>query len=76
MALGWKWLIPMALTNIVIIAFAILLTPGRTTGLVWLAWIFGVLFVAMYFLSKLRQKLARRERLAASRTGGGLIRWL
>jgi NADH-quinone oxidoreductase subunit H len=65
MALGWKWLIPMALTNIVITAFAILLTPGRTTGLVWLAWIFGVLFVAMYFLSKLRQKLARRERLAA-----------
>ncbi len=65
MALGWKWLIPMALVNIVIIAFAILLTPGRTTGLVWLAWIFGMLFVAMYFLSKLRQKLARRERLAA-----------
>ena len=65
MALGWKWLIPMALANIVVVAFAILATPGRTTGLVWLAWIFGGLFVAMFFLSKLRQKLARRERLAA-----------
>jgi NADH-quinone oxidoreductase subunit H len=65
MALGWKWLIPMALTNIVVTALAILLTPGRTTGLVWLAWVFGSLFVAMYFLSKLRQKLTRRERLAA-----------
>jgi beta-lactamase regulating signal transducer with metallopeptidase domain len=32
---------------------------------VWLAWIFGGLFVAMYVLAKLRQKLARRERLAA-----------
>jgi len=65
MALGWKWLIPMALANIVIVALAILLTPGRTTGLVWLAWTLGGIFVAMYFLSKLRQKLARRERLAA-----------
>jgi hypothetical protein len=65
MALGWKWLIPMALANIVVVAFAILATPGRTTGLVWLAWIFGGLFVAMFLLSKLRQKLTRRERLAA-----------
>jgi NADH-quinone oxidoreductase subunit H len=65
MALGWKWLIPMALANIVIVALAILLTPGRTNGLVLLAWVFGGLFVAMYLLSKLRQKLARRERLAA-----------
>lgn len=65
MALGWKWLIPLALANILVVAFAILLFPGRTTGLVWLAWIFGGLFVAMGLLAKLRQKLARRERLAA-----------
>ncbi len=65
MALGWKWLIPLALCNIVVVALAILLFPGRTTGLVWLAWIFGALFVLMFLLSKLRQKLARRERLAA-----------
>lgn len=65
MGLGWKWLIPMALANILVVAFAILLFPGRTTGLVWLAWVFGGLFVAMYFLAKLRQTLVRRERLAA-----------
>ena len=66
MALGWKWLIPISLANILVVAFAILLFPGRTTGLVWLSWIFGGLFVLMYLLAKLRQKLARRDRLAAT----------
>ena len=65
MALGWKWLIPISLANILVVAFAILLFPGRTTGLVWLSWIFGGLFVVMYLLAKLRQKLAKRDRLAA-----------
>jgi NADH-quinone oxidoreductase subunit H len=65
MALGWKWLIPIALGNILVIAFAILLFPGRTTGLVGLSWIFGGMFVLMFLLSKLRQKLTRRDRLAA-----------
>jgi lipopolysaccharide export LptBFGC system permease protein LptF len=65
MALGWKWLIPLSLANILVVAFAILLFPGRTTGLVWLSWIFGGLFVVMYLLAKLRQKLAKRDRLAA-----------
>jgi hypothetical protein len=65
MALGWKWLIPISLANILVVAFAILLFPGRTTGLVWLSWIFGGLFVLMYLLAKLRQKLANRDRLAA-----------
>jgi NADH-quinone oxidoreductase subunit H len=65
MALGWKWLIPIALTNIVVIALAVLLFPGRTTGLVWLSWIFGGIFVALFSLSKLRQALTRRDRLAA-----------
>jgi NADH-quinone oxidoreductase subunit H len=65
MALGWKWLIPISLANILVVAFAILLFPGRTTGLVWLSWLFGGLFVLMYLLAKLRQKLAKRDRLAA-----------
>ncbi len=65
MALGWKWLIPVALANILVVAFGVLLFPGRTTGLVWLSWIFGGLFVVMYLLAKLRQRLARRDRLAA-----------
>jgi NADH-quinone oxidoreductase subunit H len=66
MALGWKWLIPIALGNIVVVALAILLFPGRTTGLVLLSWIFGGLFVLLFLLSKLRQTLARRDRLAAT----------
>jgi NADH-quinone oxidoreductase subunit H len=66
MALGWKWLIPISLANILVVAFAILLFPGRTTGLVWLSWIFGGLFVVMYLLAKLRQKLTKRDRLAAA----------
>ncbi len=66
MALGWKWLIPVALTNILVVALAILLFPGRTTGLVWLSWIFGGLFAVLFVLSKLRRALVRRDRLAAS----------
>ncbi len=65
MALGWKWMIPIALANIVIVAAAILATPGRSNGLFILSYIFGGLFVVMFLLAKLRQKLARRERLAA-----------
>ena len=68
MALGWKWMIPLALANIVVVALAILGTPGRTNGLFILSWIFGVLFVLMFLLAKLRQALARRDRLAAEPT--------
>ena len=66
MALGWKWLIPISLANILVVAFAILLTPRRTNGLVTVSWIYGGLFVVMFLLSKLRRALARRDRLAAS----------
>ena len=69
MALGWKWMIPAALVNIVIVAVAILATPGRTNGLVTLSWVFGVLFVAMFLLARLRQALTRRDRLAAEPAG-------
>jgi NADH-quinone oxidoreductase subunit H len=65
MALGWKWMIPLALGNIVVVASAILATPGRTNGLFALAWIYGGLFLVMALLAKLRRALARRERLAA-----------
>lgn len=65
MALGWKWMIPLALGNIVVIALAILATPGRSDGLVVLSYVYGGLFAVMYLLAKLRQKLARRDRLAA-----------
>ena len=66
MALGWKWMIPIALANIVVVAVAILATPGRSNGLFFLSYIFGGLFVLMYLLAKLRQKLTRRERLATA----------
>ena len=69
MGLGWKWLIPLALLNIVVVATAILLTPGRTTGLVWLGWIYGGLFVVMYLLARLRRALAQRDRLASEPAG-------
>ena len=66
MALGWKWLIPIALVNIVVVALAILLTPGRTNGLFTLAWIYGALFAAFFALAKLRQALVRRDRLISA----------
>lgn len=65
MALGWKLMIPIALANIVVVALAILATPGRSHGLFLLSYIFGGLFVLLFLLAKLRQKLARRERLAS-----------
>ena len=76
MALGWKWLIPLALANIVVVALAILLFPGRTTGLVWLSWIFGGLFVLMFLLSKLRQALdAPGPPRGRAPAAGRLIPW-
>ncbi|HTO85984.1 MAG TPA: NADH-quinone oxidoreductase subunit NuoH [Thermoanaerobaculia bacterium] len=65
MALGWRWMIPLALANIVIVAAAILSTPGRTNGLFVLAWIYGGLFVVCFALARLRRSLARRDRLAS-----------
>jgi NADH-quinone oxidoreductase subunit H len=65
MALGWKWMLPLALANIVVVALAVLATPGSTSGLVALGWVFGGLFVILFLLAKLRQTLARRDRLAA-----------
>ena len=62
-------MIPLGLLNIVVVAFAILATPGRTTGMVALAWVFGVLFVLMALLARLRQALTRRDRLAAEPAG-------
>jgi NADH-quinone oxidoreductase subunit H len=65
MALGWKWMIPVSLANILVVALAILMSPGRTNGLFALAWIFGGVFVVLSLLARLRQALARRDRLAA-----------
>ena len=71
MGLGWKWMIPLALANIVITAAALLIWPGRTTGMIVLSWMFGGLFVVFYLLARLRRALSRRDRLAAVPSGGG-----
>ncbi len=65
MALGWKWMLPLALANIVVIALAILATPASTRGLFALGWIYGGLFIVCFLLARLRRALARRDRLAA-----------
>ena len=69
MGLGWKWMIPIALGNILVVSLALLLWPGTTRGMIVLSWIYGGLFVVFLLLAKLRQTLARRDRLAAVPAG-------
>jgi NADH-quinone oxidoreductase subunit H len=69
MGLGWKWMIPFSLANIVVVAAALLAWPGRTTGMVVLSWVYGGLFVVFLVLAKLRQALNKRDRLAAVPAG-------
>ena len=69
MGLGWKWLIPIALGNILVVAAALMLWPGRTTGMVVLSWIFGGLFVVFFLLARVRRALVKRDRLAAVPSG-------
>ncbi len=71
MGLGWKWMIPTALANIVVTAAALLLWPGRTTGMIVLSWLFGGLFVVFFLLARLRRALSKRDRLAAVPSGVG-----
>jgi NADH-quinone oxidoreductase subunit H len=71
MGLGWKWMIPFALANIVVTASALLIWPGKTTGMIVLSWLFGGLFVVCFLLARLRRALARRDRLAAVPSGAG-----
>jgi NADH-quinone oxidoreductase subunit H len=69
MGLGWKWLIPISLANIVVVALSLLLWPGTTTGMIVLSWLYGGLFVVFFLLARLRQALAKRDRLAAVPAG-------
>ena len=61
MNLGWKWLIPMALINIMVVAGAVLADVRHGRGLRVLGWVFTAFFVVLFLLSKLRKKLALAE---------------
>jgi NADH-quinone oxidoreductase subunit H len=69
MGLGWKWMIPISLANILVAALALLLWPGTTKGMIALSWLYGGLFVVFFLLARVRQALARRDRLAAVPAG-------
>jgi NADH-quinone oxidoreductase subunit H len=71
MGLGWKWMIPIALANILVVAAALLAWPGRTTGMIVLSFFYGGLFVVFYLLAKLRQTLTKRDRLASLPASAG-----
>jgi NADH-quinone oxidoreductase subunit H len=69
MGLGWKWMIPISLVNILVVALALLLWPGTTRGMIALSWLYGGLFVVLFLLARLRRALAKRDRLAAVPAG-------
>ena len=61
MNLGWKWLIPMALVNIMVVAGCVLADPVHGRGLRVLGWIFTAFFILLFGLSRLRRRLAAAE---------------
>jgi NADH-quinone oxidoreductase subunit H len=61
MNLGWKWLIPLALANLVIVAGSVLADTTYLHGLRALGWVLTGVFVAMLGLSVLRRSLAVSE---------------
>jgi NADH-quinone oxidoreductase subunit H len=61
MNLGWKWLIPMALANIMIVAGCVLADTRHGRGLRVLGGVLTAFFVVLFLLSKLRRKLAVAE---------------
>ena len=61
MNLGWKWLIPLALANIMIVAGCVLADPRHGYGLRALGWVFTGFFLVLFGLSRLRRRLAAAE---------------
>ena len=61
MALGWKWLIPLSLANILAVAGCLLADTSHLRGLRALGWVFTGLFVLLFVLSRLRRALAAAE---------------
>jgi NADH-quinone oxidoreductase subunit H len=61
MNLGWKWLIPMALVNMMIVAGCLLADVSAGRGLRALGWVLTGIFVILLLLSKLRRRLTLAE---------------
>jgi NADH-quinone oxidoreductase subunit H len=58
MNLGWKWLIPLALANMMIVAGCVLADTVHGRGLRALGWVMAGLFFFLFALSRLRRKLS------------------
>lgn len=61
MNLGWKWLIPLALVNLMVVAGCMLADPAHLRGLRGLGWGLTGFFVLLFALSRLRRRLALAE---------------
>jgi NADH-quinone oxidoreductase subunit H len=61
MTLGWKWLIPLSLANIVVVAGCLLADTARLSGLRALGWALTGMFVLLFLLSRLRRVLSATE---------------
>jgi NADH-quinone oxidoreductase subunit H len=64
MNLGWKWLIPISLVNLMVVAACVLADTRGGRGLRALGWVMAGVFAFLFGLSKLRQKLSAEARSA------------
>jgi len=61
MNLGWKWLIPLSLVNIMVVAGCVLADTRHGRGLRGLGWVYTGFFILLFALSRLRRRLAAAE---------------
>jgi NADH-quinone oxidoreductase subunit H len=61
MSLGWKWMIPLALGNMMLVAGCVLADTAHGRGLRVLGVVLTALFLVLFGLSRLRRRLAAAE---------------